>query len=312
MTPMDPGPAGLCAPAPHGPRWEILRHRGPGRRTAALVLRDRQGQFHLHGSGRTRTGSPPQAGHGEANVLRSPAPRGGYDRAFHVRLGEHHESRPVALPTEYGAEPVDVHIRWWAHDPVQIVRTWTVHGWDGVREDLDHRIRALEAERGAQGYGTGPADLAARLAEPRLLSHLGLAYRVTGVQARDTEGELRLGRPGAGPPHSWTAHDRTEYAFCLQAVRNGPASLAALWLLRQPDQVSQVLDWSVAHQKLIRAESTWQEEMAALLGELTDQERQELSVLVRDRLGALGRRVPAQPAVPPDGSPHGPGGGGGR
>lgn len=36
----------------------------------------------------------------------------------------------------------------------------------------------------------------------------------------------------------------------------------------------------------------WQEEMASLLGTLTDQERKEISSILRDRIAALGRQVP--------------------
>ncbi|MCQ8773314.1 hypothetical protein [Streptomyces telluris] len=36
----------------------------------------------------------------------------------------------------------------------------------------------------------------------------------------------------------------------------------------------------------------WQEELASLLGRLSDQERKEISCVLRDRISALGRQVP--------------------
>lgn len=76
-------------------------------------------------------------------------------------------------------------------------------------------------------------------------------------------------------------------------LANGPVSLAGLCLVRYPDQVSQVLAWSVRNPGLVREETDWQEEMAGLLGKLTPQEQQELSELLRDRLVSLGRHVPS-------------------
>ncbi|GLF92932.1 hypothetical protein [Streptomyces yaizuensis] len=323
MTLADTEALPLCATAPRAPWWEIIKQRWSGRADRALVLRDRSGALHLHGADRAAAQVPyapaPQpAGH-HASVATSTA--GGYDSAFHVRLGEHFGTRTVALPTAYATEPVDLRVLWWVHDPVQVVRTWTAQGWDEVRKNLDQRVRGMEADRAGQGQGLGADDLARDLAAPLPLADVGLTYRVTGAHGQDA-GELRLGHAEGGTPQYWNASHREEYQFCLDAVRNGPASLAALWLLRHPEQVSQVLDWSVGHRDLLRAESTWQDEMAALLGSLTEQERQELSGLVRDRLQALGRRVPQQgngtpgpapahaPAPAPHAYPYGTGDGG--
>jgi hypothetical protein len=69
--------------------------------------------------------------------------------------------------------------------------------------------------------------------------------------------------------------------------------LAALWLLRHSDQVRQALDWAVDHQELLSPPRTdGQEELAALLGVLTEQERKELSCLLCDRIASLGCPVP--------------------
>ncbi|WP_205614177.1 hypothetical protein [Streptomyces dangxiongensis] len=277
----------LCTRAPHAPWREILRQRWSGRRDRALVLVAVNGAHHVLSSGGPGTGT--------VDDVPAPSLFGGYDSAFHVDLAERPAAQPVALATPYGTEPVDVRLLWWAHDPAQVVRTRTTDGWDAVRRDLSRRLYDLADNCEADGQALSASAMLQCLAAPNVLDGTGLTYRVTDVQARDTEGELRLGRAATSEaPFAWTADRREEYQFCLRTVRDGPVSLAALWLLRHPDQVSQVLDWSVRHQNLIRQETTWQDEVAGLLGKLSDEERQELSELLRDRLHALGRRVPEQ------------------
>lgn len=277
----------VCTRAAHAPWREILRQRWSGRRDRTLVLVAADGAHHVLGSGER----------GGTAVHDDPPPSlfARYDGAFHVDLAERSATQPVALATPYGTEPVDLRLLWWVHDPAQVVRTRPTDGWDTVRRDLNRRLRRLEDDCEADGQGLSASVMMQHLAASFPLDDVGLTYRVTDVQARDEEGEVRLGRAGAAEaPFAWTADRREEYRFCLEAVRNGPVSLAALWLLRHPDQVSQVLDWSVHNQSLIRQETTWQDEMAVLLGKLSDEERQELSELLRDRLHALGRRVPKQ------------------
>ncbi|MFJ7152388.1 hypothetical protein ACIQVT_30055 [Streptomyces sp. NPDC100445] len=277
----------LCARAPHAPWREILRQRWSGRRDRALVLVTVDGAHHVLGD--TGSGAGRAAGAPAASLF------GSYAGAFHVDLAERPATQPVALVTPYGTEPVDVRLLWWVHDPAQVVRVRAADGWDAVRRDLNQRLRQLEDLCEAEGQVLSASGVTQHLAARCALADAGLSYRVTDVQARDTGGELRLGRAATTEaPFAWTADRREEYQFCLRTVRDGPVSLAALWLLRHPDQVSQVLDWSVRNQNLVRQETTWQDEVAGLLGRLSDEERQELSELLRDRLHALGRRVPKQ------------------
>ncbi|MGI5472017.1 hypothetical protein [Streptomyces sp. CA-132043] len=294
--------------APHSPWREILKHRWSGRRDRALVLETRDGAYRVMGARRRQdrevtalaslsASREPVAGESAAAVRRL----GGYERAFHVHLTERSDVLPVGLPTPYGAEPVDVHVLWWVHDPAEVVRTRTASGWNAVRRDLERRLHHLEEGHAAQGHSVGAPELMLHLGSPQPLVDNGITYRVTDVCARDREGEFLLGsRTDGGTPYTWSAVRREEYDFCLQAVRSGPVSLAALWLLTQPDQVSEVLNWVAGNSNLLREETSWQDEMAGLLGKLTEEEQTELSRLLRDRLAALGRPVSAQGPVRTD------------
>ncbi|MFJ2867980.1 hypothetical protein [Kitasatospora sp. NPDC087314] len=276
--------------ATQAPWREILRHRWSGRRDRALVLQDRDGLYHLSGHRRRAlAGEDPEA---DGQLA---APRGlrGFVGAYLVDLDERSGTRAAGLPTPYGTESVDIHVLWWVHDAANVVRTRTARGWLPVRKDLDRRLRQLREQFATAGHRLSAAELMQYLAAPHLMPDCGLGYRVTDVSAREHDAELRLGDPdGADVPYNWTDRSQDEYAFCRRAVQEGPVSLAALWLARHPEQVRDVLDWAVGHADLLRGETTWQDQLAMMLGTLSNQEQQEMSRMLRDRLVSLGRRVP--------------------
>ncbi|WP_224281079.1 hypothetical protein [Streptomyces sp. LS1784] len=274
--------------ATRAPWREILWHRWSGRRDRALVLRDRAGMYHRLGESRTRPADVGEQGGSAARLgLR------GFDRAYLVELDERPGVRAVRLPTPYGTESVEVHVLWWVQDAAQAVRTRTSRGWLPVRKDLEGRLRQLNDQFAAAQTRLGPDELVQYLAAPYALPHFGLGYRVTDVFAREHGNELRLGEPDAmDVPFDWTAKSQEEYAFCRRAVQDGPLALAGLWLARKPDEVRDVLDWVVIHADLLRGETTWQDQMAGMLGKLTTQEQEEISKVLRDRLVSLGRQVP--------------------
>ncbi|MFJ7278759.1 hypothetical protein [Kitasatospora sp. NPDC098663] len=280
----------VYARATQAPWREILRHRWSGRRDRALVLLDRDGLYHQVGHRRRARADEDPDLEGPVAVR---AGLRGFDDAYLVELDERSGTRAVGLSTPYGTKSVDVHVLWWVHDAVNAVRARTVRGWLPVRKDLEQRLRQLKEQFATTGHGLTEAELMHYLATPHLLPHCGLGYRVTDVSAREHDAELRLGEPdGADVPYNWMDKSEDEYAFCRRAVQEGPVSLAALWLARHPDQVREVLDWAVGHAELLRGETTWQDQLALMLGKLSEQERQELSRMLRDRLIALGRRVP--------------------
>ncbi|MFE6052667.1 hypothetical protein ACFQ6N_18080 [Kitasatospora sp. NPDC056446] len=312
--------------ATRAPWREILLHRWSGRRDRALVVRDGAGAHHRLGE---RRRDLPEAGRPVGpGAEDGPGPKPGlrgFDRAYLVELEERPGVRAVRLPTPYGTESMDVHVLWWVHDPAQVVRTRTSRGWLPVRKDLEGRLHRLNEQFAAAQTRLGPDELLQYLAAPYLLPQLGLCYRVADVAAREHGNELRLGEPDAADvPFDWLAKSEEEYRFCRRAVQDGPVALAALWLARKPDEVRDVLDWAVGHAELLRGETTWQDQLAGMLGKLTAQEQQELSRMLRDRLMALGRQVPgpapqqpgpdfgkARPYVngwsggAPNGAPHG-------
>ncbi|NJP66572.1 hypothetical protein [Streptomyces spiramenti] len=290
----------LYSIAARAPWRERLAQRWSGRRDRALVLRDRDGEYHLAGR-RNRVLSATtklsmDLGIADDDHEQSPPGRRRYDSAFHVRLDERTGSVPISLPGPYEREPHDVHVRWWVHDPVEVLRARTSEGWPLVRRDVSRLVSQIFERHRSVGRRVTPAEMLAELAEPRHLPGTGLLHHAVDVRERDEEREVRLGAADdPGPPESWADIDKEAYAFCVRAVQDGPVSLAALWLVRHPDQVSDVLNWSVGHADLLRGETTWQDEMAGLLGTLSIEEREELSELVRDRLTALGRKVPGRP-----------------
>lgn len=274
------------------PWREILSHRWSAARDWALVLRDEAGDYFLLG----RRGDPDGTGAYPpvADEVAAPGLSGSYTDVFQVDTTEHVDTRAVGLPTVYGTESVDLWVSWWVHDPVRVVRTQTMHGWHAVRTHLTNALHHMAEAQEMAGSGLGAPEIMQYFGLPQRLGETGLSYRVFDVRLRETGEEMLLGREeGEGVRYSWTASRRGEYEFCLQALHAGPVSLAALWLLRHPDQVRQVLDWAVDHQELLSPPRTdWQEELAVLLGTLTDQERKEISYLLRDRISALGRPVP--------------------
>ncbi|MEU3981135.1 hypothetical protein AB0F77_13600 [Streptomyces sp. NPDC026672] len=282
----------LYVRATKSPWREILSHRWSAERDWSLVLKDAVGDYFLLG----RHGDPEDIGTSAplSEEVSSPGLGGSYTDVFRVDAAEHVDTRAVGLPTVYGTESVDLWVSWWVHDPVRVVRTKTVHGWHMVRTHLTGALHYLAEAQLVSGNGLGAPEIMQHLGMPQRLEEIGLSYRVFDVRLRETGEELLLGQQDEeGVRYSWTSSRRGEYEFCLQALHAGPASLAALWLLRHPDQVRQVLDWAVDHQDLLSPPRTdWQEELAALLGTLTDQERKEISYLLRDRLSALGRPVP--------------------
>src|SRR5581483_9253987 len=154
---------------------------------------------------------------------------GSYTDVFRVDVTEHVDTRAVGLPTVYGRESVDLWVSWWVHDPVRVVRTKTMHGWHVIHTHLTSALRYLAEAQVAAGNGVGAPEIMQHFGLPQRVEEAGLSYRVFDVRLRESSEELDLGQTeDEGVRYSWTASRRGEYEFCLQALRAGPVSLAAL------------------------------------------------------------------------------------
>ncbi|MEU3147602.1 MULTISPECIES: hypothetical protein [unclassified Streptomyces] len=136
---------------------------------------------------------------------------------------------------------------------------------------------------------------------------IGIAYRLRSVIVPPSADSA------AAPvtPATWGEEQRSAYRFYREAVGQGPHSLAALWLLRHPDQAPEVLDWTVRNQSLLEDRTSWESSLVALLQGLNGHDRAFIGVKVAEILGDLGvphasdvlDRVQGAQPPPPPGNP---------
>jgi hypothetical protein len=106
---------------------------------------------------------------------------------------------------------------------------------------------------------------------PRVIDGSGITYWFLDPPAalRPTPGT------GAGPtlPAGFGEAHREAYRFYREVVAGGPVGLAAFWLLQQPEQARDVLDWTVTHRSLLSDRDSWENTLAAALRSLTPEDR---------------------------------------
>ncbi|GGW07193.1 hypothetical protein AMK14_10430 [Streptomyces sp. TSRI0445] len=107
--------------------------------------------------------------------------------------------------------------------------------------------------------------------QTRVIDGFGLTYWFLDPPAAllptpGTDAEPTL-PPGFGEAH------RAAYRFYREVVAGGPVGLAALWLLHQPEQAREVLDWTVTHRNLLSDRDGWERTLAATLQSLTPEDR---------------------------------------
>lgn len=132
----------------------------------------------------------------------------------------------------------------------------------------------------------GTAAVGADGQEHRLAA--GITYSFLPEQ--EAEPEPGEGDPGARVPAAWPtawgAAHREAYHFYREVVAGGPVGLAALWLLHQPEQAREVLDWTVAHRDVLVEKDTWERSLVEALRGLNGDERAhvgaELARVLRD------------------------------
>ncbi|MFE4371852.1 hypothetical protein ACFRMN_27225 [Streptomyces sp. NPDC056835] len=101
-----------------------------------------------------------------------------------------------------------------------------------------------------------------------------------------------LPTPGTGAepalPSGFGEAHREAYRFYREVVAGGPVGLAALWLLHQPEQAKDVLDWTVTHRNLLSDKDSWEHTLAATLQSLAPEDRGFVGVNLARVLSDIG------------------------
>ncbi|MFD3486095.1 hypothetical protein [Streptomyces sp. NPDC058665] len=121
---------------------------------------------------------------------------------------------------------------------------------------------------------------------PRVIDGVGVTYWFLDPPA------ALLPTPGTGtepalPPGFGEAH-REAYRFYREVIAGGPVGLAALWLLTQPEQAKDVLEWTVTHRDLLSDKGSWEHTLAATLQSLTPEDRGFVGVNLARVLSDIG------------------------
>lgn len=252
--------------------------------------------------------------------------RDGFRSVCWVSLGE--RTCWVHLPGRtYGetAHPGSSHpVAWRAADVVALAQRMP------DEEDIP-RLIAADLHARAAGGGDQPRPVAQGQYR---MDWLGIHYRVLprppappAPPAPPGTAETAGTQPGtaSGPPAAWGHEDRSSFHFYRRLVAEDPGGLAALWLMRHPNQAKEVLDWSVAHRTLLAGpqepedpgsredREDWEHLLAAQLRDLSAQDRSfvgaNVALMLKD-LGIEGAEETLRGVQdPPDGTVPGPAGG---
>ncbi|KPI02323.1 hypothetical protein OK074_5324 [Actinobacteria bacterium OK074] len=122
--------------------------------------------------------------------------------------------------------------------------------------------------------------------QPRVIDGFGLMYWFLDPPA------ALLPTPGTSAepalPSGFGEAHREAYRFYREVVAGGPVGLAALWLLHQPEQAKDVLDWTVNHRNLLSDKDSWERTLAATLQSLTPEDRGFVGVNLARVLSDIG------------------------
>ncbi|MFF5126379.1 hypothetical protein ACFY41_05480 [Streptomyces syringium] len=258
----------LCTTAEHGPFAELLRFRLSPPEHTALVLVDREGRAVHEPKARIPLLKAAFGRYAEAYLVDT-APRTGM---WHLPLG---------------SQPVTLEITWWVGDPGRAVLGGHGTGdpWATVSGHLDRMLDATAARGRSTGQALTPQHVAQYLSQPYDVADTGLrcCAKTTPAAFGADEG---FGTTGA-PPQLWSPQRREEYEFYLQAVRTGPDALAALWLLHQPNEVRQVLEWVTDHPRPADGTVGEGDVTRTLLDRLSEEEQQQVAKSVAERIHAM-------------------------
>ncbi|GGZ04213.1 hypothetical protein [Streptomyces poonensis] len=255
----------LITPLQSSPVWQLVRLRFGAPDDRALVFLADDGDDAM---------VPPRSGDywGYPRPTAREVRQGTFSGAMWVSLTERRMSvdilrRPPKSPARYG-------IAWKVSNPVNVARNRITeeHARDLI---VSHISRYATLPGDADPLRKPPPHLGtAEIAppdSPQVIGDTGLTYWFLDPPAalRPTPGA------GAGPvlPSGFGEAHREAYRFYREVVAGGPVGLAALWLLHQPEQARDVLDWTVTHRDLLSDPNSWEHTLAATLQSLTPEDR---------------------------------------
>ncbi|MFF8311953.1 hypothetical protein [Streptomyces lydicus] len=255
----------LIAPLASSPTWQLFRLRLSRPEDRALVFLAGDG-----GDGMVPPGSGDFWGYPRptARAVRE----GDFVDIVWVSLAERRMS--VDIPRRPPKPPARYDVAWKVTNPVVAARNQLTE--ERARQLVVSHISENATLPGTPDplrkppphFGTTEVEPPGRL---QVIEGSGLTYWFLDPPA------ALLPTPGSGvdpilPPGFGEAH-REAYRFYREVVAGGPVGLAALWLLHQPEQAREVLDWTVTHRELLSDRDGWERTLAATLQSLTPEDR---------------------------------------
>lgn len=255
----------LIAPLNSSPAWQLFRLRLGSREERALVFLAHDGNDAM---------VPPRGGDywGYPRPTAGGVRRGDFFDIVWVSLTERRIL--VDIPRRPPKPPARYSVAWRVSNPVAAARNRLTE--EAVRQSVVDHIGANATLPGAADplrkppphLGTSEVEPPGR---PRVIDGSGITYWFLDPPA------AFLPAPGtaADPvlPSGFGEAHREAYRFYREVVAGGPVGLAALWLLHQPEQARDVLDWTVNHRSVLSDEDSWENTLAATLRSLTSEDR---------------------------------------
>ncbi|MFI9627618.1 hypothetical protein [Streptomyces sp. NPDC052042] len=255
----------LITPLNSSPTWQLLRHRLGFREDRALVFLAHNGADAM---------VPPGTGDywGYPRPTASAVHQDDFFDIVWVSLTSRQLS--VDIPRRAPKPPARYGVAWRVSNPVVAAR-------NQITEEAAEQLVSRHINENATLPGTAdplrepPPHPGTTQVEPpgqpQVIDGSGITYWFLDPPAafRPTPG---IGAEPVLPPGFGEAH-REAYGFYREVVAGGPVGLAALWLLHQPEQAREVLDWTVNHHGLLSDKDSWEHTLAATLHALTPEDR---------------------------------------
>ncbi|MDI7785086.1 MULTISPECIES: hypothetical protein [Streptomyces] len=195
----------------------------------------------------------------------------------------------VDIPRRPPKPPVRYRVVWKISNPVVAAREQLTE--ERARQLVVGHINENATLPGAADpLRTPPPHFATAQVEPpghtQVINGSGLTYWFLDPPAA----LLPASGADAGPtlPTGFGEAHREAYRFYREVVAGGPVGLAALWLLLQPEQAREVLDWTVAHHDLLSEQESWEHTLATTLRSLTPEDRGFVGVSLARVLSDVG------------------------